>query len=86
MVIVVSVLLLAAIVTVIAAGIHVVLRVIRWAASSPPGPASGPERTGSPPPYGALPTLADPVGGLGGLSPDADLSSGATSSRDLYGE
>jgi len=40
--------------------------------------------TGSAPPYGALPELG-PVGALGGLSPDADISDATAGPDDLLG-
>jgi hypothetical protein len=39
-----------------------------------------------PVPFGALPSLSDPVGPLGNLAPGADLSSNADSEREIYGE
>jgi hypothetical protein len=88
MVIVVSVLVLAALVALIVAVVDVVRRVTRWALR-PSAPTPGRtvvERTGEPPPYGGLPTPADPVGALGGLSPDADLGDPGASSREMHGE
>ena len=39
-----------------------------------------------PVPFGALPSLSDPVGPLGNPAPGADLSSNADSEREIYGE
>jgi hypothetical protein len=85
MVIVVSALLLATLIAVVAAIVDVVRRVTRWAldSSAPRTPADGSVR---PPAYGSLPSPADPVGPLGGLAPDADLGEPVASSREMHGE
>jgi hypothetical protein len=45
---------------------------------------AGPSSSEPGPPYGVLPGLG-PVGPLGGLSPDADVSDTGSSSNDLFG-
>lgn len=84
MVIVVSVLFMLALVSVSWAVVDVVRRINRrpWTpSSSRPPDALGHAR---PPQFGSLPTLG-PVGLLGGLSPDADITSSGTDEHDLYG-
>ena len=89
MTIAVAVLVVAGVLTVFAATIFVVARSLRRI-SAPVG--TGKPRTTSrtpaagPPPFGALPTLNDPVGPLGNPALDADLSSNAESAREIYGE
>lgn len=87
MVIVVSVLVLAVLVAVLAAAVGFVRPVTRWAMRpSPSSVARVAPHEPTPPAYGALPTPADPVGPLGGLAPDAGLGDPAASSRELHGE
>lgn len=85
MVIVVSIVVVVAIAVVIAAVVVLTRRFLRWAMTSSERPVTTRSGRDEPPTYGRLHTPADPAGPLGHLSPDADLSSDGTDSRDLYG-
>lgn len=91
---VVSVIVVSVLVVLLAVIIHVLRKTVRWL-GQPPAPRTamlgqrpGPLQRGpsSAPAYGHLPTPDDPVGALGSLSPDADLSSRTMSEGDLLGE
>lgn len=84
MVIVVSVLVVAALVAIPWAIVDVMRRINRipWQPSSQSPLAQ--QRVDQAPPFGSLPPLG-PVGPLGGLSPDADINSAGTDEHDLYG-
>jgi hypothetical protein len=94
MAVVVSVIVLAALVALLATVIHVARRLVRWLQGTPITPSTrlrplsppSAESSRTPPAYGHLPTPADPVGALGSLSPDADPSSPCMSEGDLIGE
>ena len=90
MTILVSILIFAAVVTVIGAIIFVMgesLRSVTTRGRATAASATHRETAAAtPPPFGGLPTLNDPVGPLGNLAPDADLSSNADSEREIYGE
>jgi hypothetical protein len=86
---VVSILLVAAVLTVIGALLFVIATSLRRISGARrPLPPAAPVRMprDDPPPFGALPTLSDPVGPLGNPAPGADLSSNADSEREIYGE
>ena len=93
--VVVSVIVVAALVVLLAVSVHLARKTLRWLTRTPATCVTRPRRhpgkpsrssTSTPPAYGHLPTPADPVGALGSLSPDADLSSGSMSESDLLGE
>ena len=89
MTIAVTILLIAAVLTVLSATIFIFAKALRRFSGDgrtvAPTTASR-SRACEPPPFGALPTLSDPVGPLGNPAPDADLSSNADSAREIYGE
>jgi hypothetical protein len=94
MAVVVSVIVIASLVVLLAVIVHVVVKTVRWLAGTSTTPTSSRSRRHgsaqgpavSPPAYGHLPTPADPVGALGSLSPDADLSSRSMRDNELLGE
>lgn len=78
----VSILVIAAILAIGWAPIEMARRVLRWAASSSPADA---RRHESVLPFGPLSPL-EPIGQLGGISPDADIDSDGTDEHNLYGD
>jgi hypothetical protein len=87
MVIVVSVLVIAAMVTVFMCSLVLVRRLLRWARAQGRSASSGRpvDRTGTPIAFGTLPSLCEPVGPLGSPAPDAEISTDATNASDIYG-
>ena len=89
MTVVVSILLFAAMFTVIGAVVFVIresLRRVPAGGGRPARPTTRGRAVAQAPLFGSLPTLSDPVGPLGNPAPGADLSSDATSEREIYGE
>lgn len=89
MTIVASILIGAAVLTIIGAVLFGIGQTFRRLSTprSAPGASPRPRATGrAARPFGGLPTLSDPVGPLGNPALDADLSSNAESEREIYGE
>jgi len=90
MVIIVSVLVVCTLLAIIYAVGHTARRMYRAATTTAPSHRRlrlPPDDSRIPqvPSFGGLPDLG-PIGALGQLAPDADISSTATNEHDLYGE